>query len=67
MADAIPRIAPGEVRAKLARGEPTLLVCAYDDPAKCRAHSLPGAIHLDRLHAMLPNLSKQQEIVFYCA
>lgn len=67
MAASIPRIRPDELRKKLARGDETLLVCAYDDPAKCREHSIPGAITLRELEARRPSLTKHQQIVFYCA
>lgn len=67
MAAPIPRIRPDELRKKLAHGDEPLLVCAYDDAAKCSEHFIPGAMHLAELEAKLPSLGRQQEIVFYCA
>lgn len=67
MAAAPPRISPSELRTKLTNKANTLLVCAYRDPEQCRRHAIPGAITLRELEAKLPGLSKQQEIVLYCA
>ena len=62
-----PRISPSDLRQMLARGDGTLFVCAYDDPAKCRTYAIEGAIDAQELERRLPSLSKQQEIVLYCA
>jgi hypothetical protein len=67
MATAIPRISPSELRQKLARGDGTLFVCAYEDPKACRKYALSGAIDFQTLEKRLPSLAKDQEIVFYCA
>lgn len=56
-----------DTRRKLASGESTLLVCAYDDESKCRDKHLEGAITMQQLNARLPSLSKEVELVFYCA
>jgi rhodanese-related sulfurtransferase len=60
------RVTPKDIYPKVQSGE-TLLVCAYDDEAKCRRLHLQGAISLTELKPRLPNLPKDQEIVFYCA
>ena len=60
------RIPPDEARQKVQHGE-ALLVCAYDDQEKCRNLHLEGSIDLQELQAKLPQLKKEQEIIFYCA
>lgn len=60
------RVTPQEIHAKVQSGK-TLLVCAYDDDAKFRRYRLTGAISLTELQSFLPTLSKDREIVFYCA
>lgn len=49
------------------QGGQALLVCAYDDDAKCRSMRLEGAITMSELRETLPSLPKGQEIVLYCA
>ncbi|HXG90038.1 MAG TPA: hypothetical protein VNJ02_17050 [Vicinamibacterales bacterium] len=44
-----------------------LLVCAYDDDAKCRMLALDGSISLNAFEAQVASLPKTQEIIFYCA
>ena len=65
MAKAI-RITPEETFQKLRMGK-TLLVCAYDSDEQFRNSRLEGAISLSEFKTKLPSLSKDQEIVFYCA
>lgn len=65
MAKAI-RITPEETFQKLRVGK-TLLVCAYDSEEQFRSLQLDGAISLSEFKAKLPALSKDKEIVFYCA
>jgi rhodanese-related sulfurtransferase len=60
------RISPKEVYEKLIMGR-ALLVCAYEDEAKFKKMRLQGAISLNEFKSKLPSLSKDQEIVFYCA
>jgi hypothetical protein len=60
------RIPPQEVKEKVLSGA-ALLVCGYDDPAKFKANHLQGSISYEEFNARLPNLSKDQEIIFYCA
>jgi hypothetical protein len=59
------RISPQEVNKKLKAG--LLLVCAYDDEDKCRMLHIEGALSFNQLKSKLPSISKDQEIVFYCA
>jgi hypothetical protein len=60
------RVTPQAIFPKVESGE-TLLVCAYDDEAKCQRLRLKGAMSLAELKSRLPNLPQDQEIVFYCA
>ena len=60
------RISPEEVHPKLKSGK-ALLVCAYEDDAKFKKLKLQGAISFNEFKSKLPSLSKDQEIVFYCA
>ncbi len=60
------RVTPQEIYPRVQAGQ-ALLVCAYADEAKCRSMHLKGALCLREFSAKLPNLPKDQEIVFYCA
>jgi hypothetical protein len=42
-----------------------LLVCAYEDEAKCRRLNLEGSIMLAGLQSRVASLPKAQEIIFY--
>lgn len=44
-----------------------LLVCAYDSEDKFVSNHLQGAIALDELRSEEGELSKQRELIFYCA
>lgn len=66
MATDVERIDVTTARRKVAAGE-ALLVCGYEDDAKCRKGRLEGSIPFARFEAMAANLPKTQEIVFYCA
>jgi hypothetical protein len=60
------RISPSEV-LKQAKAGKALLVCAYPDDPTCSKMRLPGAISRTELQAMMPEVKKEQEIIFYCA
>ena len=62
----IARIDVAEARRKV-EAEQAVLVCAYDDEAKCGRMKLAGSITLPGLRARLPSLPKSQELIFYCA
>ena len=62
----VSRITPEETYQKL-RARDALLVCAYDSEEQFRSLQLSGAISFPEFRAKLPALSKDQEIVFYCA
>jgi hypothetical protein len=49
------------------QGGDALLVCAYDDEAKCEQIRLAGALTLHELEARLPSLPASKEIILYCA
>jgi hypothetical protein len=63
MAD-VKRISPQEARARVNTGQ-ALLVCAYEDEAKCRMVNLEGSISFTKFQARLGSLPKTQEIIFY--
>ena len=48
-------------------GHQALLVCAYDDDAKCRMVNLEGSISLTSFQSRAASLPKTQELIFYCA
>jgi hypothetical protein len=60
------RIGVEEARRKV-RGGDALLVCAYADESKCDRIKLEGAISLRELQGREASLSKDQEVIFYCA
>jgi hypothetical protein len=60
------RISPEEIYEKLKAGK-VLLVCAYEDEAKFKKMRLQEAISFREFRSKLSSLSKDQEIVFYCA
>ena len=60
------RISAEEVREKTRSGA-ALLVCAYEENEKFTSMQLEGAISWLEFQSRLPNLSKDQEVIFYCA
>jgi hypothetical protein len=62
----VPRISAEEARQRVQSGG-ALLVCAYDDEAKCGSMRLEAAIMMSELRERLPSLPKDQEIILYCA
>lgn len=65
MTDTI-RIGIEEARRHVMSGQ-AVLVCGYDDDAKCRQIALEGSIPLAAFQSRLPALPKSQEIIFFCA
>jgi hypothetical protein len=63
---AAPRISPQAAHRQVSAGQ-AILVCAYEDEAKCNTMMLQGAISLKEFESRLPNLKKDQPIIFYCA
>jgi hypothetical protein len=62
----VARISAEEARRKVQSGD-ALLVCAYEDDAKCASMRLEGAITFDELRRRLPSLPKDRETILYCA
>ena len=62
----IERINVVEAHTKVAANE-ALLVCAYEDEAKCRVLNLDGSISLTSFQSKAASLPKSQEIIFFCA
>ena len=62
----IERISVEEAHRKVGANQ-ALLVCAYEDEAKCRMINLEGSISLTSFQSRLASLPKTQEIIFYCA
>jgi hypothetical protein len=60
------RIGVEEAHRHIASGQ-AVLVCGYDDDAKCQQIGLDGSISLAELQSRLPALPKSQEIIFFCA
>lgn len=60
------RVGPKELHEKLKAGA-AVLVCAYEDDEKFKPQHLEGAISFNEFRSNLPSLSKNREIVFYCA
>ena len=63
MAD-IQRISVQEAHAKT-KANQALLVCAYEDEAKCRMLNLEGSISFASFKSRAQSLPKSQEIIFY--
>jgi hypothetical protein len=60
------KITASEAHKQVSSGK-SLLVCAYRDEEACRKVQLEGSISLAQLESRLTGLSKDQEIIFYCA
>ena len=60
------RISPQDTYRQVTAGQ-AILVCAYEDETKCSTMMLQGAISLKEFESRLPNLKKDQPIIFYCA
>jgi hypothetical protein len=65
MAD-IERINVEDAHRRVAANQ-ALLVCAYEDDAKCRMLSLEGSMPLTTFQTKAASLPKNQEIIFFCA
>jgi hypothetical protein len=62
----VERIEVGTARNNVTSAQ-ALLVCAYEDDAKCRKGRLEGSIPFARFETMAATLPKTQEIIFYCS
>ena len=63
MAD-IERISAQPAHTKTASNQ-ALLVCAYEDEAKCQMVNLEGSISFTSFKSRANSLPKSQEIIFY--
>jgi hypothetical protein len=63
MAD-IQRISVQQAHSKT-KANQALLVCAYEDEAKCRMLNLEGSISFASFKSQVSSLPKSQEIIFY--
>jgi hypothetical protein len=62
----IERASVEDAHKKVKAGQ-ALLVCAYEDEAKCRVLNLDGSISLKSFQSKAASLPKNQEIIFFCA
>ena len=62
----IERISVEEAHRKVEANQ-ALLVCAYEDEAKCRMLNLDGSISLISFQKKAASLPKSEEIIFFCA
>jgi hypothetical protein len=62
----VDRISAEDARRAVTSGR-ALLVCAYEDDAKCRQIALDGAMSFSEFRSREASLDTEQEIVFYCA
>lgn len=60
------RISVEEARSKTLSGE-AILVCGYDDAEKFKNNNLKGAITWQTFLSRVPEMPKDQEVIFYCA
>ena len=63
MAD-IERISAQQANTK-AKSNQAVLVCAYEDEAKCRMLNLDGSISFTSFQSRAASLPKTREIIFY--
>jgi hypothetical protein len=61
---AVERVSAEEARAAVTSGR-GLLVCAYDNEAKCQANYIAEAISLQKLREIEGTIPKDREIIFY--
>ena len=62
----IERISVEEAHRKV-KANQALLVCAYEDEAKCRMLNLEGSVSLTGFQKKAASLPKSEEIIFFCA
>jgi len=59
------RVTPQEARRKVQAGE-ALLVCGYDSEEMCNQNRLQGAMTFGEFNGRLPEIGKDEELIFYC-
>lgn len=62
----VERVSAVDIRSGVQSGD-IMLVCAYDSDEKFHRNHLEGAISLSDFKGRVPQLSKDAELVFYCA
>jgi len=60
------RVSAQEVREKTHSGD-AMLVCAYDDDAKCKEFNLEDSMTLTKFKSASEEMDKSKEVFFYCA
>lgn len=65
MTDSNVRMSPQQVRERVMSGD-ALLVCAYEDPGKCKKYTIEGSISYSEFEDRLDGLDKSAEVIFYC-
>ena len=60
----IERISPQQAHTKV-KSNQALLVCAYEDEAKCRMLNLEGSTSFTVFKSRVQSLPKSQELIFY--
>jgi hypothetical protein len=58
------QLSPEEVYLKVI-SEKAILVCAYSDDEEYKRINLEGSMSLSEFYSLLPQYSKDQEIIFY--
>jgi hypothetical protein len=62
----VERIEIDEARRRIARDN-AVLVCAYEDEARCKSLRLPGALTMSEFRAVAKALPRDHPVIFYCA
>lgn len=62
----VTRIPPDEAKRRVDSGR-AILVCGYEADEKFQAMHLQGAQSLNQFRKRLPDIPKEQEVIFYCA
>lgn len=62
----VTRVPPDEAKRRVDAGR-AILVCGYEADEKFEAMHLRGAQSLHQFRQRLPDIPKEQEVIFYCA
>jgi hypothetical protein len=61
----VERISPEDARREVEAGR-AVLVCAYEDEARCRQLRLENAISLNELRRRIDTIPRDRTLIFYC-
>jgi hypothetical protein len=61
------RVKARELRGRMGAADAPLLVLAYEDETSFRTYGVEGAVPFSEFQARLPGMSRDQEVIFYCA